>query len=172
MLPSVPVVEVRQFYPPSPLRDYGSATIRARIQEVGMSTNRFVLATVAGGIVLFLVGGLIYAVLAASFFEANQGSAVGVMRESPDFVHLALGQLVYGALLTVVIGKWAGQSGAAAGLRLGAVFGALLGFAMDLTMFGVTNISNITATLVDPFFVMIQMGTGGAVVGLVLEKVK
>ena len=137
-----------------------------------MSTKRFVRATVAGGIVLFLVGGLIYAVLAAGFFAANQGSAVGVMRETPDYVHLFLGQLVYGALLTVVIGKWAGQSGAPSGLRLGVVFGALLGFAMDLTMFGVSNISNITATLVDPFFVMIQMGLGGAIVGLVLEKVR
>jgi hypothetical protein len=137
-----------------------------------MSTKGFVLATVAGGVVLFLVGGLIYAVLAADFFEANQGSAVGVMRESPDYVHLFLGQLMYGALLTVVIGKWAGQSGAAAGFRLGAVFGALLGFAMDLTMFGVTNLSNIVATLVDPFFVMFQMALGGAVVGLVLQKVR
>ncbi len=51
-------------------------------------------------------------------------------------------------------------------------FGALFGFAIDLTMFGVTNISNITATLVDPFFAMIQMGIGGAVVGAVLAKVR
>ena len=137
-----------------------------------MSTNRFVLATLAGGIAVFMVGGLIYGVLTVSFFEANQGSAVGVMRATPDYVHLFLGQLVFGALLTVVIGKWAGQSGAGAGLRIGAAFGALLGFAMDLTMFGVTNISNITATLVDPFFTMIQMGIGGAVVGAVLAKVR
>jgi hypothetical protein len=137
-----------------------------------MSTKRFVLATLAGGIAVFLVGGLIYGVLTVSFFEANQGSAVGVMREAPDFVHLFLGQLVFGVLLTVVIGKWAGQSGAGAGLRMGAVFGALFGFAMNLTMFGVSNIQNITATLVDPFFAMIQMGIGGAVVGAVLQKVR
>lgn len=137
-----------------------------------MSTKRFVLATLAGGIAVFLVGSLIYGVLTVSFFEANQGSAVGVMRETPDFVHLFLGQLVFGALLTVIIGKWAGQSDAGAGLRIGAVFGALFGFAVDLTMFGVTNISNIVATLVDPFFAMIQMGIGGAVVGAVLGKVR
>jgi len=137
-----------------------------------MSTKRFVLATLAGGIAVFLVGSLIYGVLTVSFFEANQGSAVGVMRPTPDFVHLFLGQLVFGALLTVVIGKWAGQSDAGAGLRIGAVLGALLGFAMDLTMFGVTNIQNITATLVDPFFVMIQLGIGGAVVGAVLGKLR
>ena len=137
-----------------------------------MSTKRFVLATVAGGIAVFMLGGLLYGVLTVSFFEANQGSAVGVMRETPDYVHLFLGQLVFGALLTVVIGTWAGQSGAGVGLRLGAVLGALIGFAVDLTTFGVTNISNITATLVDPFIMMTQLAVGGAVVGAVLAKVR
>jgi hypothetical protein len=137
-----------------------------------MSTKRFVLATVVGGIVIFFTGGLIYGVLTASFFEANQGSATGVMRDTPDYVHLFLGQLVFGAFLTTIIGKWAGVSGAGAGLRIGAITGLLFGFAVDLTMFGVTNISNITATLVDPFLAMIQMGIGGAVVGAVLAKVR
>jgi hypothetical protein len=135
-----------------------------------MSTNRFVLAAAAGGITVFIVGGLLYGVLLAGFFEANQGSAAGVMRESPDYVHLFLGQLVFGALLAVIIGKWAGVAGAGAGLRIGAIIGLLFGFAIDLTMFGVTNISNITATLVDPFVTMVQLGLGGAVVGAVLSS--
>jgi hypothetical protein len=85
-------------------------------------------------------------------------------------VHLFLGQLVFGALLAVIIGKWAGVAGAGAGLRIGAIIGLLFGFAIDLTMFGVTNISNITATLVDPFVTMVQLGLGGAVVGAVLSS--
>jgi len=137
-----------------------------------MSTKRFVLSAVVGGISVFIVGGLIYGLLTVSFFEANQGSATGVMRETPDYVHLFLGQLVFGVLLTVIIGKWAGVTGASAGLRIGAIAGLLFGFAMDLTLFGVTNVQNITATLVDPFLVMVQMAVGGAVVGAVLQKVK
>jgi hypothetical protein len=92
------------------------------------------------------------------------------MRETPDYVHLFLGQLMFGVLLAVIIGKWAGASGAAAGLRIGAIAGLLFGFAIDLTMFGVTNLSNITATLVDPFITMIQLGVGGAVVGALLGR--
>jgi hypothetical protein len=137
-----------------------------------MSTKRFVAATAAGGVVLFLAGGLIWGVLTAGFFEANRGSAVGVMRETPDYVHLFLGQLVFGALLTVLIGKWAGVSGAGGGLRIGASAGLLFGFAMNLTMFGTSNIQNTTATLVDPFLFMIQQAIGGAVVGAVLQKMK
>lgn len=136
-----------------------------------MSTKRFVLAALAGGIVLFMAGGLLYGWALASFFEANQGSAVGVMRDPPDWVHLALGQLVFGVLLAVIISKWAGVSGLGAGLRIGAVTGLLLGFGIDLTMFGTSNIANITATLVDPFVAMVQFAIGGAAVGLVLEKV-
>lgn len=135
-----------------------------------MSTKKFVLATLAGGITVFVVGAAIYGFLAAGFFEANQGSAIGAMKETPDFVYLFLGQLVFGALLTVIIGKWAGQAGAGAGFRIGAVTGLLVGLGIDLTMFGVTNLSNLTATLVDPILVLVQLGVGGAVVGLVLDK--
>jgi hypothetical protein len=46
--------------------------------------------------------------------------------------------------------------------------GLVVGLGVDLTMFGVTNTANITATLVDPILWMIQMGIGGAVVGAVI----
>lgn len=137
-----------------------------------MSTKRFVLAAVVGGIVVFVAGGVLYGTLLVSFFEANQGSAMHVMREQPDWVHLAIGQLVFGVFLAVVIGKWAGVAGATAGLKIGAVTGLLLGLAIDLTMFGTTNISNINATLVDPFVMAVQLGIGGAAVGWMLGKVK
>jgi len=135
-----------------------------------MSTNRFVMATLAGGVTIFVMGFLIYGLATASFFEANQGTATGVLKETPDFLYLGLGQLVFGTLLTVVIGKWAGASGAGSGLQIGATLGLLMGFAIDLTMHGVTNTANLTATLVDPFLVAVQMGCGGAAVGAVLGR--
>lgn len=133
-----------------------------------MSSNRFVLAALAGGVVNFVVGFVLYGVLLASFFAANQGSAVGAMKEVPDLVHLGLGQLVFGVFLAVVIDKWARVGGLAAGLRIGAISGLLMGLGYDLTMFGVSNISNITATLVDPLVFMVQMACAGAATGAVL----
>lgn len=137
-----------------------------------MPTSRFVMASVAGGITVFVMGYLIYGLATVSFFEANQGSAVGVMRETPDFVHLFLGQLGFGTLLAIAIGKWARVGGVSQGLQVGAVLGLMVGLSIDLTMFGVTNISNLTATLVDPILAMIQMGVGGAVVGAVIGEKK
>lgn len=133
-----------------------------------MASNRFVLAALAGGVVIFCVGFVLYGVVLADFFAANQGSAVGAMREMPDLVHLALGQLVLGLFLAVIIDKWARVGGLAAGLKIGAISGLLMGLGYDLTMFGVSNMSNITATLVDPLVTMAQMALGGAAIGAVL----
>jgi len=133
-----------------------------------MSSNRFVPAALAGGVVVFCAGFVLYSVVLADFFAANQGSAVGAMKEMPDFVHLALGQLVLGLYLAVVIDKWARVGGAAAGFKIGAISGLLIGLGYDLTMFGVSNMASITATLVDPLAFMVQMALGGAAIGAVL----
>jgi hypothetical protein len=133
-----------------------------------MASNRFVLAALVGGVVVFLAGGLLYGVLTVSFFEANQGSAVGVMREAPEILYLVLGQVVLGVLLAVVIDKWARVGGVANGLKIGAIVGLLMGLGVDLTMYGVTNMANLTATLVDPLIQTVQMACAGGAIGAVL----
>ena len=133
-----------------------------------MSSNRFVLAALAGGVVNFVVGFVLYGVLLASFFAANVGSAVGAMKDPPDLVHLGLGQLVLGLFLAVVIDKWARVGGLAAGMKIGAISGLLIALGYDLTLFGMSNMSNITATLVDPLVMMVQMACAGATIGAVL----
>ena len=40
----------------------------------------------------------------------------------------------------------------------------------DLTFYGTTNVSNLTATLVDPFVSMVLFGVTGAVIGMVLGR--
>ena len=133
-----------------------------------MTSNRFVLAALAGGVVMFLVGGLMYGVVLASFFAANVGSAAGAMKEPPDYVHLALGQMVLGVYLAVVMDKWAGVGGVAAGLKIGAISGLLIALGYDLTLFGTSNMANITSTLVDPLVFMVQSACAGATIGAVL----
>ena len=45
--------------------------------------KKTLIAIVAGAAVLFVLGGLIYGALLAGFYEANQGSAIGINREVP-----------------------------------------------------------------------------------------
>ena len=118
-----------------------------------------------------MVGFIIHPFLFANFFTSNVDSATGVARSSAAFVPLFLGQLVFGALLTQVIGVWDKLSTAVEGAKVGAVVGLLVFLGIGLIQYWTSNVSNLTATLVNPVLGAIQMGVAGAVEGAVLGKV-
>ena len=55
-----------------------------------MMNTKTIVAGVIGGIVYFLLGWLIYGMLMSDFFEANSGSATGVMRADDEMIMWAL----------------------------------------------------------------------------------
>ena len=134
-----------------------------------MVIKRLTLATLAGALAGFITEILLYGVLLADFFAANAGSATGVNREKPDLVMIALGQIPLALLLAVLIRRGGVRPSPASGAGLGAIFGFLLELGVDLTMYGTTNVANLTATLVDPFVTLVQGAVTGAVIGLVLR---
>lgn len=137
-----------------------------------MAIKRLAFATLAGASAGFITEVLLYGVLLADFFAANAGSATGVNREEPNLVMIALGQIPLALLLAVFISRGGNRPSMASGVRLGAIFGLLLELGVDLTMYGTTNVANLTATLVDPFVTLVQGAVTGAVIGLVLGAVR
>lgn len=137
-----------------------------------MDAKKRIMATLAGFVVFFFMGFLLYGMLLMDFFMANAGSATGVYREDAEMVWwaLAVGNLLQSYLLVYIFSKWANITTFASGLQSGAVIGLILGLGYDLTMYGTSNISNLTATLVDPLVVAVMMGVTGGVIGLVLGK--
>lgn len=137
-----------------------------------MDAKKRIMATLAGFVVFFLMGWLLYGMLLMDFFMSNSGSATGVMRSDTEMVWwaLALGNLFQAYLLVYIFGKWANITTFGAGLQTGAVIGLILGYGYDLTMYGTSNISNLTSTLVDPLVVAVMMGLTGGVIGMVLGK--
>ena len=135
-----------------------------------MTNHKFALATIAGGVTLFVLGGILYGWLLMDFFAAQSGTAQGVMKETPAWLWLGLGELTFAALLTTVIGTWAGVSGAGDGFKIGAIFGLLLGVALSLTFLGVANISTPLGSIVDTIVGAIRTGAAGAVIGIVLGR--
>ena len=131
--------------------------------------KRNIIATVAGGVTLFILGGLIYGVLLAGFYEANLGSATGVARAVPIWWATMVGELGFAALLTYVFRR-GGVATASAGLRVGAIFGLLFGLAMSFNLYGVTNWSNITVAFAEPFVTAVRVALAGALIGWVLGK--
>ena len=131
--------------------------------------KKTLIAIVAGAAVLFVLGGLIYGALLAGFYEANQGSAIGINREVPIWWATMVGELGFAALLTYVF-RHGGVATASAGLRVGAIFGLLFGLALSFNLYGVTNWSNITVAFVEPFVTGVRVALAGAVIGWVLGK--
>jgi hypothetical protein len=129
-----------------------------------MDAKRFAIGTLVGGVTMYVVGYLIFEVAFGAFYAANVGSATGVSRDVNLVWAVALGSLSYAALVTLAIGNRRGPSTIAAGVKAGAVVGFLLWFTVDFIFFGITNISNLTRTVVDPLLELVRGGIGGAVI--------
>jgi hypothetical protein len=136
-----------------------------------METKRLVTGTVVGGITVFVLGYLIFDTAFGAFYAANVGSAEGVARDAQLVWAVALGSLSYAALITLAIGSRTGSATMAAGVQAGAVVGFLLWFTTDFILYGITNISNLTRTIVDPLLELVRGGITGGVTAFVLAKI-
>ena len=136
-----------------------------------MDTKRFLAGTVVGGIVLYAFGYLIFTVGAASFYAANAGGATGVVRPAEIMWAVALGAFGYAALICYAMGART-ASGLSGGAKVGAIVGFLAWFTVDFILYGVSDVANLTRTIVDPLLELVHGGIGGAVIGLVIAKMK
>ena len=133
-----------------------------------MDAKKFAMASVAGGVTLFLLGFVLYGVLLSEFMEAN--AAPGVVKEMPDMVPLILGELVLAAFLTLILSRWSGITSFGAGAKDGAVLGLLLGLGLNLELYGTMNLSGPATIPVDTLINAVRMGLTGGVIGLVLGR--
>lgn len=135
-----------------------------------MNTKQWVLGTVIGAVVIYAVGYLIFTVLLGDYYAANSGSATGVMRDSQIVWALAVGALAYAALILYAMRSQAGSVTVVSGMKVGAVVGFLLWATADFSLYGITNMSNLTVTMLDPFAELVHGGIAGAVLGALLPK--
>jgi hypothetical protein len=136
-----------------------------------MDARRFLIGTVVGAVVLFFAGYLIFNTILGGFYAANAGSATGLARTPMLLWSIAIGCVGLAALICYCMGTRA-ASGLAGGAKIGAVVGLLLAVFVDFVMYGTQNASNLTVTMVDPIVEAVHSGIGGAVIGLVLSKIK
>ncbi len=125
--------------------------------------QKCILATVAGGVTLFVLGFVIYGVLLADFF-ANDA-----MAEAPAYWAVAAGQLAGGALLALVL-SWRAAGGPVEAFKAGGSVGLLFSLSMGLTMFGTTEGMYTVGTVVGDAVVSVVMyGIAGMVVAKILH---
>jgi hypothetical protein len=131
---------------------------------------RILVATVAGGVTLFLLGWLVYGVLLSDFMKTNMVQYPGLMKEPmPDMVPLVLANLVLAALFAFVFDYWASIRTFMSGLIGGVVLMFLISLYFDLSALSFMNLmKGITPVIVDVVAATSIGAITGGVVGLVL----
>lgn len=129
-----------------------------------MDTKKFLMASVAGGVTLFVLGGLIYGLALKDFADAN--SAI-TMPDQPVWWSMILAQMAMGGFVAYIYGNWAQISTFVSGARAGAVIGVFIGAG---TGFDLASLGIITETFaaVDVFLWAVRFAVAGGVVGHVL----
>ena len=134
-----------------------------------MDQKRFLTGTIAGAVILFVLGWLFWTVLFAGFFEGQMGSAQGVPKEPPVWWAQIVGTLALAALYTLII-QWRGASSVIEGMKTGAIAGFLIWLGVDLILFSVWNVNTLGGSLVDPVLELVRTGIAGGVIAAVAGK--
>jgi len=132
-----------------------------------MNSQKFVIGGIAGGIVSFLLGWVVYGMLLKDFMAANYSS---LMRPDSETIwwSLSVGQLAFGFLLAYVIGK-ANAASAGSGAAVGFVVGLISCLGIDFTMYGVsTMLISVKGIIADVAATAVISAIAGAVVGAVM----
>ena len=134
-----------------------------------MTTQKLLVGTIVGWVVLFFLGYLIFGILLADFFRANAGTATGVEKMPLNLVAIGIGQLASAGALTLIL-SWVGVGGIAQGAMMAGAVGLLFFLGVDLTMFGTSNTSTLTVALVDPVVAGILYAIAGGAITAVAGK--
>ena len=129
--------------------------------------TKTIVAGVIGGIAFYLLGWLFYGMLLMDFFEANSGTATGVMREPDEMVmwSLILGHLVWGYLLAYIFNHWANISTWDGGAKAGALLGVLMSMSMGMVWYGTSNIGTMLSGAADVVVSGVMSAIAGAIIG-------
>jgi hypothetical protein len=136
-----------------------------------MNAKQWVIGTVVGAVAVFATGWVLFEMLLGDYYAANAGSATGVDKDPPIMWALVVGALAYAALIIYAMRGQAASANMVSGAKVGAVVGFLLWATADFSLFGITNMSNLTITMLDPFVELVHGGIAGAVIGALLPKV-
>jgi hypothetical protein len=134
-----------------------------------MTTQKLLVGTIVGWVVLFFLGYLIFGILMADFYRANAGTATGVEKMPLNLVAIGIGQLAAAGALTLIL-SWVGVRSIGQGATMAGVVGLLFFLGVDLTTFGSTNTSTLKVTLVEPVIIGILYAIAGGAIAAVAGK--
>jgi len=133
--------------------------------------KKMLLATVAGSVVQFLLGWLIYGIFLSGFMDSQTTHFEGLMKDmnSGSFVLVIfLSGLVMSFLFAFIFQRWAKFETFFSGLKAGLFMGFFMSLSFDLASYSMMNLMSEAALVVDVITGMIVTGIVCSVIGWVL----
>ena len=136
------------------------------------SAKRLLIGTFVGAVTLCATGYLIFGVALPNFYAdfMHAGSATGVARQPFLLWAIALGMLSYSALITLAMGGRSVSLKIPTGMKIGAVVSFLLWFTADFMLYGISNVGDLTGTVLAPLLEAVPGAIAGGVIAFVLGK--
>ena len=125
--------------------------------------SKMLIGGVIGGVVIFLLGFLIYGILMA---DSMTGAPCMRDHDAVLLLWIALGNLFTGFLISYIYSKWASISTFGGGAMAGAILGLLGNLGSGCLMYGTTTmISGPSGILMEAVIGAIMWGIAGGAVG-------
>jgi hypothetical protein len=139
-----------------------------RNENSSLNQNKMTTKTLIGGliagVVLFLLGFLIWVVL----LKDTMANCSACMRPEAEMnmVLIILSNLVFGLFLAWVLSKWPGVNSMQSGLQAGALFMAFLVVALDLGLYATTMMyTSVSCVFIDIVINIVMGALAGAAIG-------
>ena len=127
-----------------------------------MNAKSFLISSIVGSIVYFMLGWVFYGMLFTDIYPAEG---------EQNLVFVYLGCLTFCVLVAYVFTQWAGISNAMTGFYSGGIIGLLYGDGMNFFMY-TSKTPNVTNMVTDIAINAVMGAIAGAVIAFVISKVK
>ena len=137
-----------------------------------MFSKTNIVATIVNAIWAFMGGYLLWGIIADPYLSA-QTRTPGLMRETPDFMWLAIGCLIMAFAFSTIYSKWArGAHSISQGLQFGVWIGILKGLGSGIIDYSTGNILGLKGTAVNALVYILFFAIMGALASMIYNKIK
>lgn len=132
---------------------------------------KVLVGTIVGGIVMYLLGFLVFGILLADYMKAGVHQYAGLIKDPPEHISLFFFNIAWACLLTTIFVKWAGIKDFVSGLSAGAMIFFLMMLGINLNYVAFMNLYIGAAPVLVGLLASTFLGAAsGGAIGFVLGK--
>ena len=128
-----------------------------------MNVKEFLISSVVGAIVLFLLGWLIYGLILA--YEPNTDHCD---KETFNLAFIFISEVLMSMVLALIFTHWSSMRSFGSGAKTGAIYGLLLAAAFSSAMYAFKDFMTMEIMAMDAVISAVRFAIAGGVMGLVL----